>query len=264
MNIGRIEQGVGETVVLLHCSSSSGVQWRQLVEQLADRFHVVAPDLIGYGETDPWPPDKSLQLADETDLIRQVLPSPDKSVHLVGHSYGGLVALAAAQTAALPIKSLTLIEPIAFWLLREAGEAVLFEEILAIARDFNAGIDRGRPEAGVRAYFDYWSGAGAWRAASPDLRRYVLATAAKTYREWPNAFEPATPLAAFAHLTMPSLLIRGTRTQPSTARVVELLATVLPNHALAEIPGAGHMSPITHVDPVNAHIVDFLARWHPA
>ena len=260
MQIDRIEQGAGETVVLLHCSASASTQWRGLVAALADRFHAIAPDLIGYGGTDPLPPDRTLHLADELDVIRRILPTGPAGIHLVGHSYGGLVALHAARTAALTIASLTLIEPIAFWLLREAGENELFAEIMAIGSNFNAGIDRGAPESGVSAYFDYWNGPGAWRAASPEVRTYVLATAAKTYREWPNAFEPDTPLPALAAIAMPTLLIRGDKTRPPAARVVDLLTTVLPAHELAEIPGAGHMSPITHAAAVNDHILRFLAR----
>lgn len=258
LKIGGLRRGEGEPVVLLHCSSSSGAQWRQLVDRLADRFEVHAPDLIGYGDTDAWPADASLTPEDEIALVRHGLDDPEVPIHLVGHSYGGLIALRAALAGGLRPKSLTLIEPIAFWLLREAGDDIVFAEIMAIGTGFNAGLDAGDPVSGVRTYFDYWNGMSAWDSAPEDLRAYVLRTAPKTYKEWPNAFEPTTPLAAFAGLDVPTMLIRGLDTRAPTARVVELLAGVLPRACTKEIPGAGHMSPITHVDDVNVAIDAFV------
>ncbi len=258
MKIGGLRKGAGEPVVLLHCSSSAGLQWRQLVDRLADRYEVFAPDLIGYGETDHWPADQPLAPADEIDLIRRRLADPDAPVHLVGHSYGGLLALRAALDGLLQVKSLTLIEPIAFWLLREAGEGSLFSEILALGEGFNAGIDAGDPESGIKVYFDYWNGTSAWDAAADELRAYVLGTARKTYKEWPNAFEPTTPLSAFAQLDMPTMLVKGAETPGPTARVVALLTEALQSPRVTEVAGAGHMSPITHPDDVNDAIESFL------
>ncbi len=259
MKIGGLRKGEGEPVVLLHCSSSAGAQWRQLVDRMADRFDVYAPDLIGYGETDAWPADAPLAAEDEIALVRRGLADPEVAVHLVGHSYGGLIALRAALNGALRLKSLTLIEPIAFWLLREAGEDAVFAEILALGTGFNAGLDADDPVPGVRTYFDYWNGESAWDTAPEDLRAYVLRTASKTYKEWPNAFEPTTPLSALADLDMPTMLVKGLETPSPTARVVELLAAALPGVRVAEIPGAGHMSPITHADDVNAAIETFIS-----
>ena len=258
MNVGGLRKGGGSRVVLLHCSSSAGIQWRQLVERLADRFDVWAPDLIGYGETDPWPEHLPLTPADEIDLLRRGLRDDNSPIHLVGHSYGGLIALNAALGGSLRLRSLTLIEPIAFWLLHEAGEGSVFSEILALGKRFNAGLDAGNPEPGIRGYFDYWNGTDAWDNAPADLQRYVLRTAPKTYKEWPNAFEPTTPLSVFETLNTPTMLVRGLATTPPAARVVELLADALPRPRLIEIADAGHMSPITHPDEVNEAIETFV------
>ncbi len=258
MKIGGLRAGQGPHVVLLHCSSSAGTQWRQLVERLSDRFAVWAPDLIGYGATDGWPSDVPLSPADEIELVRRSVEDADGPVHLVGHSYGGLIALNAALSGAFTLRSLTLIEPIAFWLLREVGDTALFEDILRLGVDFNAGLDAGTPVAGVRTYFDYWNGPGAWDNASSELQSYVLRTAAKTYKEWPNAFEPTTPLSAFESLATPTMLVRGTATQPPTDRIVSLLAGAVPQPRVVEIEGAGHMAPITHPVEVNDAIESFI------
>src|SRR5262249_58233939 len=95
--IAYAEAGAGETVVLLHATASSGAQWRALAEILRPCAHVLAPDLYGYGETDSWPGHGPISLADEAALADAVLPAGEGPIHLVGHSYGGAVALRFAM-----------------------------------------------------------------------------------------------------------------------------------------------------------------------
>jgi pimeloyl-ACP methyl ester carboxylesterase len=47
--------GIGDPVVLLHCTAGSGRQWANVAEALRSDFRVIAPDLCGYGDTTHWP-----------------------------------------------------------------------------------------------------------------------------------------------------------------------------------------------------------------
>lgn len=102
--------GSGDSVVCIHSSASTSGQWRNLMEALADRYRVLAVDLYGYGKSPAWPADRGLRLADEIDLIQPILPRTGR-YHLVGHSYGGAVALKMALDQSARIASLTLYEP---------------------------------------------------------------------------------------------------------------------------------------------------------
>src|SRR5438045_1111417 len=115
--IAYAETGRGETVVLLHASASSGAQWRSLTECLQGRCHVLAPDLHGYGQTDPRPEPALPGLGDVAALVDAILGRDTQRIHLVGHSYGGAVALRLASDRPARLLSLTLIEPVAFHLL---------------------------------------------------------------------------------------------------------------------------------------------------
>ena len=90
------EAGAGVPVVCIHASASSSGQWRPLMERLAGRFRSLAVDLYGYGQSPPWPDERPLSLTDEAALIEPVLEAVGDPVHVIGHSYGGAVALKAA------------------------------------------------------------------------------------------------------------------------------------------------------------------------
>src|SRR5215467_11177508 len=109
--IAYAETGRGETVVLLHASASSGAQWRSLTEDLQGRWRVLAPDLHGYGQTGPRPESHLPGLGDEAALVDAILGRSAPRFHLVGHSYGGAVALRLASDRPARLLSLTLIEP---------------------------------------------------------------------------------------------------------------------------------------------------------
>src|SRR5687768_12289273 len=84
------EAGTGPTVVCIHSNASSSAQWRALMELLSPKFRVLARDSYGAGKS---PPYRKASLRDEAALIEPVLRGASA---LVGHSYGGAVALVAA------------------------------------------------------------------------------------------------------------------------------------------------------------------------
>jgi pimeloyl-ACP methyl ester carboxylesterase len=251
--------GTGEPVLLVHASSSSGGQWRSLQADLSPRFRTLAVDLLGYGGTSPWDPACELTSEDEIQLLEAVAATAGEPVHLVGHSYGGLNALKLALSGRVRLRSLTLIEPIAFWLLRLAGEGPLYGEIRGVADGFVAAYRRGDIEGAVGSYIDYWNGPGAWATMPEAVRDAVRATAGKTSREWAPAFETDIPLGRLGALTVPTLVIHGSRTNPTTRRICALMAHAVPGARSTAIAGGAHMCPLTHAPAVNRAIAAHLA-----
>ena len=98
MNSGPFcrEAGSGPAVVCLHANASSSSQWRALMDRLAPRFRVFAPDAYGAGKSPQWPSDRELSLHDEAALLEPVFERVGAPLALVGHSYGAAVALIAA------------------------------------------------------------------------------------------------------------------------------------------------------------------------
>lgn len=245
-----------ETVVLLHCSGSSGAQWRALAAKLAGRYAVAAPDLIGYGAAAPWPGQHEFGLAQEAAPVLDILGRLGEPAHLVGHSYGGAVALHIARTRPALLSSLTLIEPSAFHLLRGGDEidSAALREISEVAADAKAGLARGDYLRAFGRFVDYWSGPGSW-AAMPAERRVAFAPQlAKVALDFRALFNEPVRIEDLREIAPPTLLVQGGCTTLPSRCVCKRLRDVLPAARLKVVQGAGHMLPLTHRDQVNALI----------
>ena len=100
-------EGRGTPVVALHSSASSSGQWKALRDDLADRHCVVMPDLPGYGETTERPKAGSSGGTDTARPIIALIEHGATPVHLVGHSYGGALAVLIAIHRPDLVRSLT-------------------------------------------------------------------------------------------------------------------------------------------------------------
>jgi pimeloyl-ACP methyl ester carboxylesterase len=231
------------------------------MERLAGRFRTLAVDLYGSGKSPAWPDDRFLSLADEVALLEPVLAAAGPRVHLVGHSYGGAVALMAALADPGRVASLVVFEPVLFSVLlaEDPGQAAA-REIEAVRDDTVAAMDGGALEVSAARFVDYWMGAGTW-AGMPAPRCASVATAMRAVKgEWHATFMEPTPLSAFAALDVPVLYITGSRSPASARGVARLLTRTLPRVTTSEIEGVGHMGPVTHPERVNALIERYLER----
>ena len=255
------EAGVGRAVVCLHASASSSAQWRPLMDRLAGRFRTLAADLHGCGHSPAWPIGRPLWLSDEVALLAPVFAAAGPRFHLVGHSYGGAVALMAALADPGRIESLVLFEPVLFSLLTadDPNQAAV-SEITAVRDDTVAAVDAGNLDVSGARFVDYWMGPGAW-ARMPEARRQVIAAQMRQVKaEWHALFMESTPLSAFATLDVPVLYLTGAQSPPPPRGIARLLKKTLPRVTAVEIEGAGHMAPVTHPERVNAVIQSFLEQ----
>jgi pimeloyl-ACP methyl ester carboxylesterase len=255
------ESGAGLGMVCLHASASSSGQWRPLMDRLAGRFHILAADLYGSGKSPAWPDARPMWLADEVALLAPVFAAAGPRFHLIGHSYGGAVALRAALTDPGRVESLVVFEPVLFSLLiAEDPAQAAAREITAIRDDTIAAVQTGNPGASGARFVDYWMGRGAW-AGMPEARRETIAAQmAQVMPQWHALFMEPTPLSAFAALEVPVLYLTGSASPVSSRGVARLLTKTLPRVTAVEIEGAGHMAPLTHPERVNAVIEGFLER----
>jgi len=260
--IEYFEQGVGQPIVLLHSTGASSGQWRRLAAELSDRFRVIAPDLCGYGGTDSWRGEGEISLAAEAALVAALIERLDEPVHLVGHSFGGAVALRLAQDRPELLKSLVVIEPVAFHLLcaGDAIDAQAFDEISQVAAGVARAVACGDLQGGFGRFVDYWSGAGAWEAVPAEKRGAMAQRLGKVALDFWSTLNDPGRLGDLANLDLPTLVIRGGTSPLPVRRIAWHLGRTLPRVRLETIEPAGHMAPLTHAADVNALIAAHLER----
>ena len=123
--------------------------WRSTMDALRPAFRSIAPDLIGYGRSQAWPPDVLFDLDAEARALQTLLPSCGAEYHLVGYSYGGAVALHIALADPGRVLSLTLIEPVFFAALRYTGESGAYGTLRNEYDRFAATMADGKREAAM-------------------------------------------------------------------------------------------------------------------
>jgi pimeloyl-ACP methyl ester carboxylesterase len=259
MSLHVTARGEGEPAILLHSGGMSGRQWRKLGEALAPTHRVLTPDFLGSGENPPWPPDQPFHFHQDVEALSHLLTGLSEPAHLVGHSYGGLLALELARRHPTRLRSLAVYDPVAFGVLHSTGDTEGLDNLArASANPLFTDAVQGGSEAWLEVFIDYWNGPGSWRAMAPAAREAFLRVGRKVYFEVSTLLADRTPLEAYAVLTAPSLLLFGEHTPAAARRVVTLLGTVMPRATVQSIAGAGHMGPLTHGGAVNAAITQHL------
>jgi pimeloyl-ACP methyl ester carboxylesterase len=257
------EAGAGPGVVCMHANASTSGQWRGLLDLLAPRFRVFAPDSYDAGQSPHWPSDRIIHLRDEVRLIEPVLATAGSPLALVGHSYGAAVALIAALTDPGRVGALALYEPTLFALLDAEKPAPNDAEgIRNVVAEAGFALDAGSRDAAAERFIDYWMAPGTW-SRTPEPRKPPIAASVTNVRRWGHAlFTEPTPLKAFRSLDVPVLYMIGKRSTPSARGVARLLVSALPQVEVVEFENLGHMGPLTHPDVVNEVIAQFLERTH--
>lgn len=246
----------------LHCSGADAREWRPLAEGLGADFDLLTPEHYGCQQTGPWPGERAFTLADEAERVIALVDDETRPVHLIGHSYGGAVALKVALARPERIASLSLYEPSCFHLLWSAGERGVeaLAEIQAVSRYTSDLITSGDCRGAAASFVDYWGGHGTWDGMRPSLQQALTRWAPKAPLDFSALFGETTPLSAYARLAMPTLLLYGERALKPSRVVVGALGEAMPRAWLEEVAGAGHMGPITHAETVSTIIAERIAR----
>jgi pimeloyl-ACP methyl ester carboxylesterase len=243
-----------EVVIALHCSASGGRQWDAYPKLLPPGMRLLAPELMGYRPGETWPPGTPVSIEAEARELAPLLFSTAGEVHLVGHSYGGAVALEMALRWPHRIKTLTLFEPVRFALLADHDHESTWKAILSVGRRIGWHARSGRLEEAAALFVDYWSGSGAWAGLSAGRQRAIAERMPKVRAEFEALFADPVPASTYSTLKMPVRIITGS-TSPLPARTVTcIIARHCAQAEVMQLDGVGHMGPISHASMVASRL----------
>ena len=255
-------EGTGRTVVMLGGGVYGAAMFAPHARELSSDFDIIRVQTLNVQTAKsgaPMPSDYSVTA--EARALQQtlsVLGVTDR-VDIVGSSFGAVVALHFAVTYPERVRTVTLFEPPAFWILPD--EEYERDPVLREMRELtNAMTPSVAPSD--EQLFRFRCLLGACPPSIPDS-----ADAARA--EWDVSRLAMRGLAAvpahredpvrFSQLPHPVLLLRGTETVPFHRRINELLARVLPRVETAELPGT-HSAARTASSAFAERLRAFLAR----
>lgn len=219
--------GDGPRVVLVHGAMTTGAATWRRQRPLEERWQLVVPSRRGFV---PNPPAAESDYDVDADDIAALLGD---GAHLVGHSFGGLVALLAAARRPSAVRSLCLFEPATQALMRgdpeiEAGIAEHERRRLRFTdpREF---------------LVDFMGALGAADAVVPDPLPDEMQQHAQLLLVERVPYEATVPVAAIASLSCPKAVVSGSH-DGSQERVCDVTAQAI-GADRDQLPGAGHMIP---------------------
>jgi pimeloyl-ACP methyl ester carboxylesterase len=243
------ECGAGPSVVLVPGSCSTSAAWRPVMSRWGGGFRCVTTSLLGYGGTAERRTALDADIAHEAEILEAVIRRTGGPAHLVGHSFGGLVALAVALRNLVPLQSLTIVEAPAVELLRHREEDRHYQAFKAMTEAYFAAFHAG-DEAAIASMIDFYGGPGTFAAWPERVRRYAVQTTVVNIRDWASAFGFSPTPDSLAKIDVPTLVLRGGASHPAMQRANELLGRCMGNASVTTISRAAHFMISTHVEEV--------------
>lgn len=253
-------RGGARPVLALHCSLAHAGAWSGLAERVRG-VTITGFDQPGHGRAPAWDGREEihgLTTRIAVALVRQI--GGGAPIDLLGHSFGGTVALRIALQFPELVRSLVLVEPVLFAAARSSGHpafAPFRDQHLAFVRL----VQEGRRDEAATRFHALWGGGEALSDLPEKSRRYIVDRIHHIAAQTPVLLDDAAGLlghGGLESLGVPVLLVEGGASPPIIEAVQSELARRLPMARRLIVPGAGHMVPITHPDPVATAV---QAHW---
>ena len=244
------EIGRQQTVVFLHGSWSDGDQWSDVLTRLGRRYHCLAPDLIGFGESERLRKKSAYSIAMQVATLAELLESLRvSSVVFVGHSLGAWVAASYALKFPEQVRGLCVLEPEGLmysprrwrqdrWLVSSLGGLWL-----SITKPFARKSEPGRPSNWLKNHH----------------RRQLLkrhsAACRLLFQRRRSMLEPEIA-SSLAGLSMPMVALQGEQASETGQQLTRLFTVAAPNAVVKVLPGDDDL-PSYQAEAV----ADFLEHW---
>ena len=259
LEVNAIERGSGWPIVLVHGSPGSAYDWKPTLEALAARgYHVLAYDRVGYGYSDGRQDEAYTVESSAGHLLALLEKAGLQDATIVGWSYGGLTAMAAALHDSSRIARLVLV-----------GSGGYAENPPTLPPGVQGTMDLMIP----------------WLALVPPAERSLQAAfsqqafGSSSLPEWwlpqlaANFQRPGTRAAweeegaTFTWdgpdpgpIDRPILVAHGSEDALVPLAVADWLHERSGNSELWVVEGGGHMLPVTHADSLVDRIVSFIEK----
>ena len=230
--------------LLLHCSMGRASAWRGMIKHLDADYTFTGFDMPGHGMSGEWRDQGDFHTIG-TDIAKTFM---DKSMDLVGHSYGGTIALRLALEVPELVRSLVLIEPVLMNLAfkDDPSSKVAYD---ADHKEYNDALMVGDSERAASAFAIHWGDGQAWEDLPQRSRDFMVekicmikAGEHNVYGDRYGFSEPGK----LSKINVPVLVMEGAQSHMIVGKINSALERRLSNTSRVVVDNASHMVPITN------------------
>jgi pimeloyl-ACP methyl ester carboxylesterase len=244
--------GSGPALVLLHGFTLDSRMWRPQLESLSDAFTVIAWDAPGAGQSPD--PSEPFGIGDWADRLAGFLDAIDVDrAHVVGLSWGGLLAQQFYRRHAERARSLVLADTYAGWK-GSLPEPIPEERLAACLRDSDLP-----PSEFVPRYLPGMFSRSPRADVLDELSRVMSDFHPAGFRLMATALARADTRDLLPTIRIPTLLVWGDQDARSPMTVAHQMHEAIPDSRLAIIEGAGHISNLEAPAEFDAEVRDFCS-----
>lgn len=236
-------------VVLIHGSLDRSAGLLKLSRRLDDSFRVTRFDRRGYGRSNPHPgPFTMAEQVADLEAVAEVAGAGDEPLALIGHSYGGNVALAFADRHPERVAAVVTYESPLSWEPWWPGDSA----------GGNAMAWQDDPDEAAERFMRRLIGDDRWNRLPPSTRQARRSEGSAMVGELAD-LRVCAPWSA-ERIRVPVLAMRGEHGQEHHRAGVDALAARLPDVEVHTVDGARHFGPNTHPGPVGDRVRRFLSE----
>ncbi len=257
------EKGDGETIFFVHGAQEDFRSFGIVTEFLKSAYRTISYSrTYNYPNNYPYDRNRDFSAASEATLLAGAIEKLGEGpVHLVGHSFGGLIAIQLALERPELIKSLTLSEPaLISWLPEIVGcESWAGEVKEHLINDTRIAYARGDSTEVMKELLEFFVGQDVQNEMPPEIMQPLWDNLEEMHAIVfaRDAFTHVEP-QELADLAMPMFLITTGKSMPMLQCTNEALTEALPEAAHAHFPEEGHELWLTAPEEVAKTLTDFI------
>lgn len=257
MEFDLVDSGQGPAMLMLPGSYATPAAWKGITNAFNSSFRILSTSLPGYGSTPEVRPDGDPNIDRLVEFVGQVVDAVGEPVHVVGHSWGAQLVLAAVLANRIRPLSVVCFEANPIFAQPSDGPFPWRPDIEAMVDRFEVALAEGNLDA-ASIIIDFYSRLGTFQSMPESVRAFCRATATTNLRDWHSAATFTPPFTAFAAVDLPVTLVRGGETPAPIIDVTRQLAANIPDANETVVAGADHFLISTHTavcaEIVEAHI----------